>query len=101
MSKKNNIINILSKNRNQFREIGVKNLGLFGSVARQTDNADSDVDILVEFDENCRKFRNFNLLCDLLDRYLGKSYDLVTMDGLSPHIGKKILKEAEYVELSP
>ncbi|QTA83358.1 Nucleotidyltransferase domain-containing protein [Desulfonema limicola] len=101
MSRKDNILNILKQNRDKFRAVGVKSLGIFGSTARQTDNENSDIDILVEFEKGCRKFRNFNLLCDLLEQYFGKTYDLVTVDGLSPYIGKKILKGVEYVELAP
>ncbi len=99
MSRKVKVVRILNKNRTRFIEIGVKAIGIFGSVARQTDDENSDVDILVEFDEDRRTFRNYNLLCDLLENRLGKDIDLVTFDGLSPHIGKKILKEVEYVEL--
>ncbi|MEE4358606.1 MAG: nucleotidyltransferase family protein [Desulfococcaceae bacterium] len=101
MSRKKQILRLLQQNREQFRAVGVKSLGIFGSVARQTDNEDSDIDILVEFEKESRKFRNFNLLCDLLEQYFGKGYDLVTVDGLSPHIGKKILKGVEYIELAP
>ena len=101
MSRKKHILNLLKENRDKFRSVGVKSLGIFGSVSRQTDNENSDIDILVEFEKDCRKFRNFNLLCDLLEQYFGKTYDLVTVDGLSPHIGKKILKGVEYVELAP
>ena len=99
MSRKASIVRILNENRTRFREIGVKAIGIFGSVARQTDDEKSDVDILAEFAEDRRTFRNYNLLCDLLEDRLGKDVDLVTVDGLSPHIGKKILKEVEYVEL--
>ncbi len=100
MTKKDRILNILNENRNQFKAIGVKSIGIFGSIARRNDNEDSDIDILVEFDQNSRKFRNFNALCDLLETHFGKSCDLVTIDGLSPYIRPEILKEVEYADLS-
>ena len=36
--------------REQLQKLGVKSLSLFGSVARDEADADSDVDLLVEFD---------------------------------------------------
>ncbi|MGR3178890.1 MAG: nucleotidyltransferase family protein, partial [Candidatus Anammoxibacter sp.] len=65
------------------------------------DNENSDYDILVEFKKGCRKFYNFNKLCEFFENKTGNKFDLVTKDGLSPYIvGKKILKEVEYVPIN-
>ena len=78
--------------------VGVKRIGVFGSVARGDDEDESDVDILVELAPEMKRFRYFNAVCDILDEVLGESYDLVTVEGLSPYLGPKILEETEYVE---
>jgi predicted nucleotidyltransferase len=100
MSRKEEIFTLLEENQDQLKSIGVKSIGVFGSVARGEDTENSDCDILVEFEDGKNKYRNFNKLCDLLDETIGDSYDLVTKDGLSPYIGPRILEEVEYVKIA-
>lgn len=100
MSRKEEAIKTLRSRERELRAIGVDKIGVFGSVARGSESKDSDVDILVQFTTECHKFRNFNELCDLLDSVFGERYDLVTVEGLSPHIGSRILEEVVYVPLA-
>jgi predicted nucleotidyltransferase len=80
--------------------MGVKTIGVFGSVIRGDDSPASDYDILVEFDEKYHNYKYFNQLCDFIEKHVGNNYDLVTRQGLSPYIGEKILQEVEYVEIA-
>ncbi len=80
-------------------QIGVKSIGVFGSVVRGEDKGSSDYDILVEFRDGQSTYKNFNKLCDLIEMTIGSKYDLVTKNGLSPYLGERILKEVEYVPL--
>ena len=100
MSRKDSVIKKLSENGRKFRAAGVEQLGVFGSVARETDSDDSDVDIIVTFAPQRNRSKNFNATCDLLDELIGEPYDIVTREGLSPYLGPQILKEAIYVELA-
>jgi len=100
MSRKASVLSELKRNKESLIRIGVSRIGLFGSIARKEDSPESDIDILVDFRPDAHKYRNFNDLCDILDESFGDSYDLVTVSGLSPHIGESILKEVEYVPLS-
>jgi predicted nucleotidyltransferase len=100
MSRKETILNLLSSHADALRRMGVAAIGLFGSVVRGEDTAVSDVDILVEFEKQGNTFRNFNALCDFLERYLGDHYDLVTRNSLSPYMKPRILDEVEYAVLS-
>lgn len=100
MSRKETILNLLSSHAEALHRMGVATIGLFGSVVRGEDTASSDVDILVEFEKQGNTFRNFNALCDFLDRYLGNKYDLVTRNSLSPYMGPHILDEVEYAVFS-
>lgn len=100
MNRKETVLRELERNKDILSKIGVSKIGLFGSVVREEDSAKSDIDILVDFEPSAQKFHNFNDLCDVLDEAFGDHYDLVTMSGLSPYIGKKILDEVEYVPLA-
>jgi uncharacterized protein len=70
----------------------VKSLGVFGSYVHRQQHAESDIDLLVVFDEppSLLKFIELeNYLTDLL----GVRVDLVMKDALKPAIGKRILSE--------
>jgi len=76
------------------RALGVKRLALFGSVARNESTANSDIDLLVEFESNRKNYDAWLALADLLESALQARVDLVTLEGLSPFIGPHILAEA-------
>jgi predicted nucleotidyltransferase len=93
----NHIINIIDESRDQLRtEFGVAEIGIFGSVVHGRQDADSDIDILVEF-ERPVGFVRFMRLEKRLVKLLGMPVDLVTKKALKPHIGKRILQEVRYV----
>ena len=77
-------------------EFGVIEIGIFGSVIHGTQDADSDIDILVEF-ERPVGFVRFIRLEKRLSELFGMPVDLVTKKALKPHIGKRILQEIRYV----
>ncbi|MBN1508380.1 MAG: nucleotidyltransferase family protein [Sedimentisphaerales bacterium] len=97
---KNEIVETIRRNQSQIRVLGVRRLGLFGSFVRGEQRADSDVDLLVEFQEGEKTFDHFIQLSFLLEDLLGRRVELVTPDALSPHIGPYILREVEYVSLA-
>jgi uncharacterized protein len=70
----------------------VATLGLFGSYVRGTERADSDLDVLVTFDELPSLFRLIDLENHLSD-LLGVKVDLVLRDSLKPRIGQRIRRE--------
>jgi len=91
------VIAILNKHRNILSEhYGVKSLALFGSVARDEASANSDVDLLVDFDRPVGLFGLFALQ-DYLETILGCSVDLGTPNSLKPRIREKVLSESMYV----
>ena len=81
----------------EVRALGVVRLALFGSVLRGEATADSDVDILVEFEPGAKSFDRFMALAELLEDRLGRPVELVTTESLSPYIGPRILAEAKDV----
>jgi uncharacterized protein len=79
----------------QLREqYGVQALWLFGSRRRGTARPDSDLDILVEFDNRSLSLFKFIELENHLSDALSMRVDLVEKQTLKPAIGRHILEEA-------
>jgi len=100
VQRKEQIIAVLHRNELRIRALGVKRLGLFGSFVRGEQSADSDIDILVEFETGQKTFDRFITLGFSLEELLGRRVDLITVESLSPHLGPHILAEVEYVALA-
>lgn len=75
---------------------GVKDLALFGSVARDEAATGSDLDLLVRFDGPATSRRYFGVQFYLED-LLGCSVDLVTDKALRPELRPYIEREALHV----
>ncbi len=74
----------------------IKEIGIFGSYVKEEQDAESDVDILVDFFKSTTLFK-FAELENLLSDTLGKKVDLVMKKTLKPRIGKHILDEVVYI----
>lgn len=74
----------------------IKNIGIFGSVARGEQTKNSDIDILVEFDAPIGFF-DFIKLENELGKLLGRKVDLISKKALKPAIKDIILNEVAYV----
>lgn len=70
----------------------VNSLGVFGSYVRQQKSPDSDIDLLVTFDDPPGLLRFIELENYLTD-LLGVKVDLVMQDALKPMIEKQVLSE--------
>jgi len=97
---KQEIFTLLAENESQLQRLGVRRCGLFGSFARGEQGEQSDVDILVEFEEGRKTFDNFMGLAFFLEDLFGRKVDLLTPESLSPYIGPHILREVEYETVS-
>ena len=84
--KRTQILQIAARN-------GVKRLRVFGSVARGTDDAQSDIDFLVELAPNRGLLDLGNFLYEVRS-LLGKEVDVVTEKGLQRRIRDRVLAEA-------
>jgi hypothetical protein len=70
----------------------VSSLGMFGSYLRGEAHPDSDLDLLVEFDQPPSLLTFIALENEISDR-LGLRVDLVMRRALKPRIGEAILRE--------
>ena len=71
----------------------VKTIELFGSYIRSEAKKDSDIDILISFNETPSLIKFLELENYLTDQ-LGIKVDLVMKDALKENIGKNILRDA-------
>ncbi len=71
-------------------------LGIFGSVARGEDNADSDVDLLVRLSKPVG-FVEFIALEDTFKEIFGRNVDLATESSLHPLIRKNVLADLQVI----
>ena len=90
------IIESLRRNRRDVDAFGVRRIGVFGSHATGDQKDDSDVDVLVEFNEPT--FDNFMDLAFFLEDLFGRKVDLVTTNALSPHIAHQVHEEVVWCE---
>lgn len=78
---------------------GIQRIGIFGSVAKQTDSEKSDIDLLYTLAEN-RKIGFIEL--DELESYIRtllnyQKVDLVNESRLNPLFKREVLENVEYV----
>lgn len=93
--KRQQALKILSANRDKLDRFSVKDVYIFGSVARDESIQGSDVDILVEFQEDAKiGLFQFARLQRFLSELLECDVDLATPDSLHKDLKDNILKEA-------
>ncbi len=94
---KSSVLSLLKSYQEPIRALGVRRLGLFGSFARGQAGDESDVDLLVEFEQGQKTFDNFTRLAFLLEDILERRVELVTPESISPYIRPYVIREVEYV----
>jgi predicted nucleotidyltransferase len=87
------VIERLSRARDEFASLGVRSLELFGSVARGVAGPDSDVDLLVTFDRSIGLFHFFRVQ-RRLEEILSCRVDLVMRDAVKRQLRDRIFAEA-------
>ncbi len=98
MKTKENILALLRSNKVKLAKLGITEVGLFGSYIRNEQVKDSDIDLLVDFNPEKENFDNFMSVYDLLEKvFENHKIEIITKNGLSPHIGPLILNEVVYV----
>lgn len=98
MTNSNYILSYLTTNKDFLtRKYHITKIGLFGSYARGEENNDSDIDIIVEFEEGTQNL--YEIKKDL-NNYLNSIFklkiDICRERYIKPYFKKEILKEAIY-----
>lgn len=89
-------LQVLEDNLDRIKWFGVRQLGIFGSVAREEDSENSDIDVLVDLEKET--FDNYMGLLFYLEDLFGKKVDLAIKNSLKPRIRDRILAETVYVK---
>ncbi|MEK7079619.1 MAG: nucleotidyltransferase family protein [Patescibacteria group bacterium] len=96
MSKLEDLRETIKRHRQELEQkYKIKTIAIFGSYARGEETEESDVDILVEFDEPVGLL--FVHLADYLEEILGLKVDLLTPDAIKPNRKKYIMEDLTYV----
>jgi uncharacterized protein len=79
------------------RRYQIRRLAFFGSVLRDDFGPESDVDVLVVFEDGHTPdfFTLFELESELSDLFGGRRVDVVTDAALNPHLRERVLTTAE------
>lgn len=75
------------------KKYNVKSIALFGSYVRGENNKDSDIDLLVEFEDHADLF-DLTGLANFLENKLQHSVDIVSKNGLREELKDTVSKEA-------
>ncbi len=100
MSRKNEILTKLHGLMPYLKEAWhVQALELFGSIAREEDTSESDLDLIVYFEPQTRvTFFTLDALSAELDKELAITSDIATPGAIKPAFRKRIEKDIIYVE---
>ena len=91
------ILKMLREHCEAIAAFGVARIGLFGSFQKDQQTNESDIDLIVEFEQGKKTFSNFIELSLFLEGLFKRNVELLTRESLSPYIGPRIIKETEYV----
>lgn len=93
MKDKNQIIAILRALKPEIKtRFRVKDLGVFGSVAREQQTVSSDIDVLVDFEPNASLF-DLSGLGLFLEEKLGQRVDVIPRRALRVEFRDAVLRE--------
>ena len=96
MADKRNIALILRENKTRLiNKYHLTSIGVFGSFTREDFRDDSDIDILIEYDQPMGI--EFIDLAEELEKLLKRPVDLVSRNGIKPKYFKEIQKDLMYV----
>lgn len=89
---KNKVLTLLKEHIKEIREFNIQKISIFGSVARDQETPQSDIDILIKFNGPA----SFDLYMDLkffLEDLLGRKVDLITEDAIRNEIKHYVDKD--------
>lgn len=93
------IINYLKEHKDEFaQKFGITKLGLFGSYAKGNATNNSDIDILIELENNLTDIHEKKTIFkETLENYFNTKVDIAREKYLKPFAKQEVLKEVEYV----
>jgi predicted nucleotidyltransferase len=97
MRTRDEVLGILAQHKMLLLETyRITRLGVFGSYARGEQTDESDIDVLVEYDQAPSLWRLIELR-DYLSELFANKVDVVTKNGLKARIKERVLAEVIYL----
>lgn len=98
MLTKEHILQFLSENKSFFsKEFHVSKIGIFGSFARNEQGPDSDIDVLIELENNVTNVYDLKWeLREFLKNKFNREVDVCNSKHIKPFAKEYILKDAIY-----
>ena len=97
MMTKESMLKILNESKQELiNKYRVKKVGLFGSFVKNKQKIDSDIDVLVDFNEEADLF-DLSGLALFLEQRFKRKVDVVSQDALRKELKRRILKEVIYL----
>ena len=97
---KERIMQLLFDHRSQLKVYSVSKIGLFGSFGRNEQNAESDIDFLVDFQPGKKTFQNYVRVLEMLEEIFHRKIDLVIIGSIKPALKHNIMESVEYATIS-
>ena len=93
------VLSYLSQHKEEFfQKFGLVKLGIFGSFGRDEAREDSDIDIIIELDNNIDDiYRKKQALKQELESYFQRKVDIAREKYLKPLAKKSIMNDTIYV----
>lgn len=90
------ILEKINEKKSQLKKRKVRKIGLFGSYLKGKQKANSDIDLIVDFEKVT--FKNYMELLFMFEKIFNKKIDLVIEKNLKPELNY-VKKEAKYVQV--
>ena len=99
MINKETILLFLKSHKDDFKvKYKIVTLGIFGSFARDEQNDKSDIDLIVEFEENTAElFEKKQAIKEILKAQFERDIDVCRIKYIKPYFKQQILNTAIYV----
>ena len=92
------VLEELFKVRATLRSFGVRRIAVFGSVARNTAHADSDIDFVVDIPRGKITLKNFFGLQDFLNDHFQRKVDVITESSIKPFARELVMRDAVFLK---
>ena len=92
------VLEELFKVRATLRSFGVRRIAVFGSVARNTARADSDIDFIVDIPRGKITLKNFFGLQDFLNVHFQRKVDVITESSIKPFARDLVMRDAVFLK---
>lgn len=90
----------LESQKDVIKKFGIKRIGIYGSVARNEDSLDSDIDLLLDFEPGRKTYKNFFNSSMFLESLFSRPVDITTPQAIHPRLRQYIDKDISYVQIA-